>query len=88
MCDDPSETFLSLWHMQKGFFRARDIICMVEPCPLQLQELAIFFFCAACDSLPAGFKLCLVFSATDAADESQGILQQGVLLHAKHKLES
>lgn len=46
------------------------------------------FFCAACDSLPPGFKLCLVFGATDAADESWGILQQGVLLHAKHKLES
>lgn len=35
-----------------------------------------------------GFELCLVPGATDAADEGRGVLQQGVLLHAKHKLES
>lgn len=54
MCNDPSETFLSLWHMHKGFFRACDTKGTKEPCPLQLQDLAIFFFHAALSLLPQG----------------------------------
>jgi len=57
-CDDPSEIFLSLWHTHKGFFRAHDNRCTVEPWPLQSQELAIFLCCMWFAALR--FELCLV----------------------------
>lgn len=84
MCNDPSETFLTLWHVHKGFFRACDTKGTKEPCPLQLQDLAIFFFMQHSVYFP---RVRAVSGATDAADESW-VLQQGDLLHAKYKLES
>ena len=51
------------------------------------HRIWLFFLCYMWFAA-LGFELCLVSGATDAADESWGVLQQGVLLHAKHKLES
>lgn len=83
MCDDPSETSLHPWHMHKVLFRAPSRYMHSGALSLSFTG-AGHFSCAAHVLLPWGSS-CVWYHR---CSRWKPVLQQGVFLNAKHKLEA